>query len=65
MLQNEKPDMIFFTGDLVNNVSSEVKDYVNIFEKLNAPLGVFSTLGNHDYGDYAQWASPKEKSLGL
>jgi len=65
MLQNEKPDMIFFTGDLVNNVSSEVKDYVNIFEKLNAPLGVFSTLGNHDYGDYAQWASPKEKRKNL
>ena len=65
MLQNEKPDIIFFTGDLVNNVSSEVKDYVNIFEKLNAPLGVFSTLGNHDYGDYAQWASPKDKRKNL
>ena len=52
MLLNEKPDAIFFTGDLVNNVASEMKDYQDIFSKLKAPLGVYSTLGNHDYGDY-------------
>lgn len=46
------PDFIFFTGDLVNNVASEMKDYQNIFSKIKAPLGVFSVLGNHDYGDY-------------
>ena len=52
MLLGEKPDMIFFTGDLVNNVASEMRDYQDIFSKLHADLGVFSTLGNHDYGDY-------------
>lgn len=52
MLLGEKPDMIFFTGDLVNNVASEMRDYQDIFSKLKADLGVFSTLGNHDYGDY-------------
>ncbi|GAA3967504.1 hypothetical protein GCM10022246_20360 [Pedobacter ginsengiterrae] len=52
MLLGEKPDFIFFTGDLVNNLTNEVKDYQDIFAKVKAPLGVYSSLGNHDYGDY-------------
>ena len=52
MLLGEKPDFIFFTGDLVNNLTNEVRDYIDIFSKVKAPLGVYSTLGNHDYGDY-------------
>ncbi|KQM66375.1 DNA mismatch repair protein MutT [Pedobacter sp. Leaf216] len=52
MLLGEKPDFIFFTGDLVNNLTNEVRDYQDIFAKVKAPLGVFSSLGNHDYGDY-------------
>jgi predicted MPP superfamily phosphohydrolase len=66
MLLKEKPDMIFFTGDLVNNVASEMYDYQDIFSKVKAPLGVFSVLGNHDYGDYhfGQGTSPaKIKNL--
>lgn len=61
MMMKEKPDVIFFTGDLVNNESSEVKEYVPVFEKLKAPLGVFSITGNHDYGDYKTWTSQEEK----
>src|SRR5690606_15841405 len=52
LLLQEKPDMIFFTGDLVNNEASEMRNYQDIFSMLKADLGVFSTLGNHDYGDY-------------
>lgn len=52
MLLQEKPDMIFFTGDLVNNQSSELRDYQDVFAKLKADLGTFSILGNHDYGEY-------------
>lgn len=52
MLLGEKPDSIFFTGDLVNNVASELRDYQDIFSKLKADYGVYSVLGNHDYGDY-------------
>lgn len=52
MLMREKPDTIFFTGDLVNNVASEMRDYQDIFAQLKADLGVYSVLGNHDYGDY-------------
>lgn len=61
MLLREKPDVIFFTGDLVNNETSEVKDYVRVFDKLKAPLGVFSVTGNHDYGDYHRWSSEEAK----
>ena len=65
MLMKEKPEAIFFTGDLVNNEAREVKDYIDIFSKVKAPLGVFSTLGNHDYGDYKHWDSPQEKAQNL
>ncbi len=65
MLLAEKPDIICFTGDLVNNRSEEIKDYVDIFNKLKAPLGVYSTLGNHDYGDYSSWSSDQAKKKNL
>jgi len=65
MLMAEKPDMVFFTGDLVNNEAKEVEKYIPIFSKLKADLGVYSTLGNHDYGDYKSWSSEKAKSQNL
>lgn len=65
MLMAEKPDMIFFTGDLVNNEAKEVEKYIPIFSKLKADLGVYSTLGNHDYGDYKSWSSEKAKARNL
>jgi predicted MPP superfamily phosphohydrolase len=58
---NEKPDVIFFTGDLVNEETREVNNYIHVFDKVKAPLGVFSTTGNHDYGDYRFWASVEAK----
>jgi predicted MPP superfamily phosphohydrolase len=61
MLLDEKPDVIAFTGDLVNNETTEVKDYIDVFNKLRAPLGVFSVTGNHDYGDYRAWNTKAEK----
>ncbi len=65
MVQSEKPDVIFFTGDLVNNSTNEVNDYIPVFNKLDAPYGVYSVTGNHDYGDYTNWASKtaKEKNF--
>jgi len=65
MLLAQKPDVVFFTGDLVNNESKELNDYFDIFKKIKAPLGVYSTLGNHDYGDYIQWDSPDLKQKNL
>ena len=65
MLMKEKPDLILFTGDLVNNTSDEMTDYMDVFDKLKAPLGVYSTLGNHDYGDYASWNNKEDKAANL
>ncbi len=65
MMLGEKPDVLFFTGDLVNNETKEVNDYFDIFSKVKAPLGVYSTLGNHDYGNYKVWSSEKEKAKNM
>ena len=60
-----KPDLILFTGDLVNDKAVEMEEYKEVFAQLKAPLGVYSVLGNHDYGDYAQWESPEAKKENL
>jgi predicted MPP superfamily phosphohydrolase len=65
MLFKEKAEMVFFTGDLVNDRASEVKDYIDIFNKIKAPLGVYSTLGNHDYGFYEGPGRPEVKKQNL
>jgi predicted MPP superfamily phosphohydrolase len=65
MMLNEKPDLLFFTGDLVNNETSEVKEYIDVFKKLKAPLGVYSVTGNHDYGDYKSWATKQAKQTNF
>ena len=61
MLMQQKADVIFFTGDLVDSVASEMIDYQDIFSRVKAPLGVYSSLGNHDYGDYGEWTNPADK----
>ena len=65
MINKEKPDLVFFTGDLVNNRADEMRDYIEVFSKVKAPLGVYSTLGNHDYGDYVDWPSQQAKIRNL
>jgi predicted MPP superfamily phosphohydrolase len=61
MIMALKPDLIVFTGDIVNNEAREIVPYLDIFARLKAPLGVYSIFGNHDYGDYFQWESPEQK----
>jgi uncharacterized protein len=65
MVLAEKPDLILFTGDLVNDRAFEMKDYQAVFSRLKAPMGVYSTLGNHDYGDYGWWETPELKKANL
>lgn len=60
-----KPDLIVFTGDLVNQKSSEVKPFINILSRLQAKDGVYSVFGNHDYGDYVNWKSKEDKDRNL
>ena len=61
LILKQQPDIIVFTGDLVNDRATEMDPYQNSFGRLTAPLGVFSTLGNHDYGDYVQWPTAQAK----
>ncbi|MBD0366913.1 MAG: metallophosphoesterase, partial [Flavisolibacter sp.] len=60
-----QPDLILFTGDLVNDRATEMEAYMDVFNQLKAPLGVYSILGNHDYGDYVQWESRMHKLKNL
>jgi predicted MPP superfamily phosphohydrolase len=65
MVLKEQADLILFTGDLVNDKATEMADYMDVFSSLKAPMGVFSTLGNHDYGDYTAWKDPATKQANL
>lgn len=61
LINAEKPDVILFTGDIVNNFSGELKGWESCFAPLHAPMGKFSILGNHDYGNYSNWPSKEAK----
>jgi predicted MPP superfamily phosphohydrolase len=65
LILQEQADLVLFTGDLVNDRATEMDEYKVIFGRLKAPLGVYSTLGNHDYGDYVAWPTKEEKSANL
>ncbi|MEO5782396.1 MAG: metallophosphoesterase [Ginsengibacter sp.] len=54
-IMDAQPDLILFSGDLVNDRATEMQDYMDLFSQLKAPMGVYSTFGNHDYGDYVSW----------
>lgn len=61
LINKQKSDVIMFTGDIVNNISAELDPWKDLFSKLTAKYGIYSVLGNHDYGDYMQWNSDDEK----
>lgn len=65
LAQAQKSDLFVFTGDLVNNHSDEIEQYIDNFSKLRSPFGQYSILGNHDYGDYVEWDSPQAKVQNL
>ena len=62
LVNKQASDVIMFTGDLVNSASKEMRPWKSTFSKLKAPDGVFSILGNHDYGDYTRWPSEEAKA---
>jgi len=61
LLQDEHPDIIVLTGDLVNNKATEAVIYIDAMKELTAPFGKFTIMGNHDYGDYGRWKNTNEK----
>lgn len=65
MADAQNSDLLLFTGDLVNNMASEMTPWIPLFAKLKAPYGKYSVLGNHDYGDYIRWESETAKAANL
>jgi len=61
IINEQRADIIFFTGDLVNNLAAEAEPFMSTLSAINAPLGVYSILGNHDYGHYTKWKSEDER----
>ena len=65
LINEQQSDAIMFTGDLVNNTASEMDNWKQFFGQLTAKDGVYSVLGNHDYGDYVNWDSAAAKKANL
>lgn len=65
LINQQNSDVILFTGDLVNNQSKEMEPWIETFKKLTAPMGIYSILGNHDYGDYMSWPSKEAKEANM
>ncbi len=65
IIKSLDPDLVLFTGDLVNNYSEEARGWEDLFSGINARYGKFSVLGNHDYGDYWEWKSDVEKQNNM
>jgi len=65
MINELEPDLILFTGDMVNNTAAELDGWVPVLSKLKARMGKYSVLGNHDYGDYTGWPSEEAKRENL
>jgi len=65
LINQQKSDLLLFTGDLVNNKSSEARPWVDLVANIEAPYGKFSVLGNHDYGDYNSWESEAAKQKNM
>lgn len=65
LINEQKSDLLLFTGDMVNNKSSEARPWVEKLSELEAPYGKFSVLGNHDYGDYNQWENEAAKQKNM
>lgn len=65
LLNAQNPDLVLFTGDLVNNKAVEMQPWIDVFEKIQSKHGKFSILGNHDYGDYISWPSSEAKANNM
>jgi predicted MPP superfamily phosphohydrolase len=65
LINAQKPDLVFFTGDLVNERADEMLPFLDVFDKIESRHGVYSIVGNHDYGDYVEWPTPEAKTANF
>jgi len=62
LMNQQKTDVVFFTGDIVNTKAEEMTPWIEVFKKIKKPTyGKYSVLGNHDYGEYVSWPTEKAK----
>ncbi len=64
-LNEINPDMLVCTGDIMNLTAEEINGLDGLFTPIEAPLGRYAVMGNHDYGDYNQWESEEAKHANL
>ena len=65
LINKQDPDLVLFTGDMINNYATEFEPFVQLFSTIKSRDGKFSILGNHDYGDYGEWNSAQEKAQNI
>jgi len=65
LINQQQPDIVFVTGDLVHHAATELDGFEDILSKIKAPDGVYSVLGNHDYGPYYRWDSEEDEIFNL
>ena len=65
MTNAQNPDLILFTGDMINNFASEMDNWIDVLSKLKAKYGKYAITGNHDYGDYSRWESLVDKRKNM
>lgn len=65
LINEQQPDLVVFTGDLVNDRADEINEYIEVFRGIRSKDGIYSITGNHDYGDYYQWSSMEAKSANF
>ena len=65
LITDLKSEVLFFTGDIVNSNADEMDGWYDTFNTLTAPFGVYSILGNHDYGDYIKWKTEEDRDQNL
>lgn len=65
LINEQNPDLIVFTGDMVNNTATELDQWIELLSQLKATYGKYSVLGNHDYGEYVDWQNDAKKAANL
>ncbi len=63
LINKQEPNLIVFTGDMVNNFAEEATPLIPVFSQLEARDGKYAVLGNHDYGGYFDWDSPADSAM--
>ena len=65
LINEQAADLVFMTGDLVNDLATEVEPHIETLAGIKARYPIYSVLGNHDYADYVQWPSREAKAANL